>query len=216
MDYQRAEKCGAESFYQAFGRDFMLTKDLFVRHWKILGRQLMPFYINGKLSFSEQRRERMRRIYRFSRLSLSDKELDLRFDHYLAAFESSWICYPDVIACLKQLDGDRLGIITNGDGRQQRDKLDKLNIANYFSVLAVSGDTPFAKPDPYIFTMACKQAGVAPGRCFYVGDSLETDAVASRNAGMKGIWLNRNNDDRRVPDHLVMINTLLQLPDAIA
>ena len=48
-----------------------------------------------------------------------------------------------------------------------------------------------------------------PDECVYVGDDFEEDAIGSRRAGMKGIWLNR--DDSSHPDEVGMIRTLNEL-----
>ena len=48
-----------------------------------------------------------------------------------------------------------------------------------------------AKPDPRIFHHACDRLGLAPREVAYVGDRRETDAVAASDAGLRGIWLDR-------------------------
>jgi putative hydrolase of the HAD superfamily len=47
------------------------------------------------------------------------------------------------------------------------------------------------KPDPRIFEVTCAQLGLSPADCVYVGDRLETDALAAQAAGLRGIWLDR-------------------------
>ena len=84
-----------------------------------------------------------------------------------------------------------LGIISNGDSAQQRQKLATLNIASLFSTIVISGDIGISKPKRGIFIAACRQAKIPPAQSFYVGDRQQTDAEASSRAGFKGIWLDR-------------------------
>jgi FMN phosphatase YigB (HAD superfamily) len=67
-----------------------------------------------------------------------------------------------------------------------------------------------AKPKPEIFLTACLRAGINAQQCYYVGDSLQNDALAAEAIGMKGIWLNRkelSSSDIRLP----VINNLNEL-----
>jgi len=36
-----------------------------------------------------------------------------------------------------------------------------------------------------------------PSKCYYIGDDLHTDAKAASEAGLKGIWLNRDQEKRK-------------------
>ena len=146
---------------------------------------------------------------------IDDAEADRRYEVFLAGYEQAWRLFPDVLPVLGMLAGRPLGIITNGDPGQQRSKLERMGIAPRFAVVVISGETGVAKPEPGIFTEACRRAGTAPGLCWYVGDRLETDAVAATAAGMHGVWINRNTviaADARVPT----IRRLQELPDLLA
>lgn len=78
--------------------------------------------------------------------------------------------YDDVLPCLNELEGQRLGIISNGDLTEQ------------------------------MFKIACERAGVDIENCVYVGDDIEIDILSCIEAGMNGIWLNRKNEDLAFPE----------------
>ncbi|MNJ68784.1 dUMP phosphatase [compost metagenome] len=59
----------------------------------------------------------------------------------------------------------------------------------------VSGDFGVSKPNPEIFIQTCKIAKVHLTECIYIGDNLEYDILACEMINMKGIWLNRKNND---------------------
>jgi len=51
--------------------------------------------------------------------------------------------------------------VTNGDGAQQRAKLQNLGLVDRFNVFLASGDVGFPKPDKRIFETAAARLGVA-------------------------------------------------------
>jgi putative hydrolase of the HAD superfamily len=109
------------------------------------------------------------------------------------------------------LAGVRLGVITNGDGRQQRAKITALGLEDAFEVVICSGDAGFAKPDGRIFALAAARLGLSPDRCLFVGDRRDTDALGALAAGMSALWLNRKG--AVAPDELVgEIRSLHELP----
>nr|WP_241964573.1 HAD-IA family hydrolase [Paraliobacillus zengyii] len=124
---------------------------------------------------------------------LNDEKADSKFNNYLGLYKNNWSIFKDVIPCLNQLKrlGYRLGIISNGDYNQQIEKLELINIHDFFDCIITSSEMGVAKPNPIIFQEACVQAKVQVHKSLYIGDRLETDAIGSKKAGMVGIWLNR-------------------------
>ena len=120
-------------------------------------------------------------------------QADELFDIYFRVYESRWLLFPDVLPSLGELSGHRLGIISNGNGAEQRSKLERTGIAERFEFVHISDDCGHAKPDAEIFLRACTMAGVAPRDAIYIGDLYETDAVGARAAGLHGVWLNRGS-----------------------
>jgi len=117
--------------------------------------------------------------------------------------------YPDVLPALDALAPRfRLGLLSNGNTSPER-----CGLQGRFGFVVFAQDVGFEKPDPRIFEFALKQAGCSPGELLHVGDSLETDAAGARNAGIRSVWLNRNdgpNDTGIEPDF--EIRTLAELP----
>jgi putative hydrolase of the HAD superfamily len=146
-------------------------------------------------------------------VDVSDSEADATFERYLRHYRSHWRLYPDALQCLERLAGRRLGIISNGHADAQRMKLEHTGIADRFGPVAISGDIGVAKPHPAIFRHARALADVPAERCIYVGDRLETDALAAEAAGMRGIFLDRDHGSptTRVP----RIGSLEELPDLL-
>jgi putative hydrolase of the HAD superfamily len=189
LDHETAVRGGLANLRDAFGPAIPWDQDQFFAHWETVAEKYLPFSLTGKqLSFADQRRMRIKEIFGSD---LSTEEADRRFQLYLDGYNTHWTLYPDALPCLKALQGHRLGMITNGDGPQQRAKLATLGINEFFPTVIISREVGFAKPDREIFELAAKAAGVALDQCMYVGDRLETDAQAAAKVGMHGVWLNR-------------------------
>jgi putative hydrolase of the HAD superfamily len=191
LDNQGAESAAAKDFHYLFRSEFPVSPDEFVRNWRIITEKHVQRYLSGELSFQGQRRERLKEIFSHTRI-LSDGEADNLFQKYLGCYEKHWKLFPDVMSCFEQLGDVRLGIISNGDSSQQRQKLTATGIIKRFSVVVISDDIGISKPDPKIFLEACRMAAVSPLECWHIGDNLEADFKGSLSAGIKGIWLSRN------------------------
>jgi putative hydrolase of the HAD superfamily len=211
LDHVNAERKAALDFHARFSAELNLPAEEFAAQWHALAEKWFELYGKGKTTFEGQRRERLRAI--FGAL-MSDSDADARFGTYIQIYERHWSLFPDVLPCLEALKGRRLGIITNGVTDQQNGKLRKLGIQACFSEVLCSADVGVAKPDPAIFLLAAKRFQVQPGDCVYVGDRLETDALAAAKAGMCGVWLNRANDQNG--EGIVTIRSLNALPGFLA
>jgi putative hydrolase of the HAD superfamily len=135
---------------------------------------------------------------------------DLSFAKELAAaFQKErrgrHIVYSDVVPALKDLRTKYdLGLVTNGAPDLQREKLGGSKLGVFFDVVIVSGDVGVGKPDTRIFKLACEQLKTGPETAVVVGDSLGRDIGGAQQAGIKGVWLNRDKRERNgtvEPDH---------------
>lgn len=88
------------------------------------------------------------------------------------------------------LDGLRervaLGSISNGVA-----DLHAIGMAHFFRTSVAAHRFGRAKPDPGIFHAACDALDVAPCDAVYVGDDPLLDVQGAQNAGLRGVWINR-------------------------
>ncbi len=109
-----------------------------------------------------------------------------------------------------------VGMITNGPSQIQRNKIERLAIAELFQFILVSEEEGVWKPDPVIFERALAITGADPSEAVYVGDSPEHDIAGARAAGIRSIWINRRGrtwPGGPRPDDEIM--SLLELPELI-
>lgn len=100
--------------------------------------------------------------------------------------------YPDARETVVGLQerGFRLGLVSNFEPWLES-LLERLGLAEHFSVLAISGKEGVEKPHPRLFEIALERLGVTPGKCLHVGDSPESDYHGARLVGMRAILLDR-------------------------
>jgi putative hydrolase of the HAD superfamily len=137
---------------------------------------------------------------------------------YVAERRARYQPFPDALQVLRELGQKfRLGLVTNGPGDLQQDKLDVSGLKGCFGAIAVSREVGFAKPDPRIFAVALGQLEVAASDSVFVGDNPKTDIAGAHAAGIKAVWLNRDNAPQPegiVPDRT--IRSLGELQEALA
>ncbi len=120
--------------------------------------------------------------------ALFDAASSLFFEHYAANVCVASTLYPGVRETLCALREDRLVLacVTNKPARFTLPLLAALGLNSFFSI-TLSGDSlPRKKPAPDPLLHVAAYAGLAPGACRMVGDSV-TDIRAAHGAGMPAI-----------------------------
>lgn len=166
--------------------------------WALEGRHMRE-YLAGQCSFTEHHRRRLRSFLPALGEPVPEdpRLLDAWMaERYLTAFEESWRCYPDVRPCLENLKrlprGPRLAVLTNGDPGQQRAKLARFGLLEYFEAVLTPSELGAAKPGAY--AAACRWMRTDPGQAVNVGDMLDGDVHAAALARLTGVWLDRGID----------------------
>lgn len=101
--------------------------------------------------------------------------------------------YPDAEPTLVRLrdEGYRLGLVSNAPPDAEK-TIASLGLPKLIPTIVVSGVVGVSKPNPEIFRIALRGAGVAPDEAVHVGDVYDADVLGARNAGMEGILLDRD------------------------
>jgi putative hydrolase of the HAD superfamily len=80
------------------------------------------------------------------------------------------------------------GVISNSNG-SVRSILEETGLAAHLHFVIDSSVVGVEKPDPRIFHLGLREAGVAAGDAVYVGDLYSVDVLGARAAGLAGILL---------------------------
>jgi putative hydrolase of the HAD superfamily len=179
-------------------------------------------YLRGHITLAESRAGRIRDWSALLGLDVPADEELAWFDTYVEGYRRGWALFPDAAPALKALAGLPLGLVTNGDSTQQRDKVSVLALDTAFDVVLVSSEVGVPKPEPAIFLAAAQRLGVAPEACLMVGDRLDRDVAGALAAGMQAAWLQRPDGPESgtvPPDDLVgrftTITTLHAVPEMV-
>lgn len=89
--------------------------------------------------------------------------------------------------------GIKLGMITDGYKITQRNKLEALNIGDYFEHIVVTDELgrEFWKPHQKPYEIIKKKLGLEYENMVYVGDNVSKDFVTANKLGMNTIFINR-------------------------
>ncbi len=151
-------------------------------------------YLVGEISLEASRAGRIRDWAAALDVAVPDGEEQSWFGSYVTGYERGWVPFaeaPDVLSALAGIPGVPMGIVTNGDSVQQRQKVAALDLDGLVSVVVVSGDLGVPKPDPAPFLEAARRLGVDPADCLMVGDRVDVDVVGALDAGMQAVWVRR-------------------------
>jgi putative hydrolase of the HAD superfamily len=142
-----------------------------------------------------------------------DLTWDIIMDRWVDRLAGYMRLMEDTVEVLDELSKRyRLAILTNGDSVSQRGKLNTFPHLDWFEIVMVAGDYPWAKPDIRIFDLLCQNMNVIPAEVVFVGDTIESDIVGAKSAGMKTIWVQR---DRKLNSDLPDIR-LYQLKELLS
>ena len=124
-------------------------------------------------------------------LGIDDHALAQRFaQHYSRLRISSMRPFDGALDTLQALvdRGVALALLTNGDARAQRRKVEHFDLARHFKAVLIEGEMGFGKPDPRVFQRALRACQASPDEAWCVGDSLAWEVAAPQALGMRGIW----------------------------
>jgi len=112
---------------------------------------------------------------------------------YAAHRRDTMRLFPEARAFLDALHarGLPLALVTNGDAVQQRDKIERHDLARYFGAILIEGEFGCGKPEARVYREALRRLGVGPEGVWMVGDHLEWDVLAPQRLGLTGVWIDR-------------------------
>jgi len=112
---------------------------------------------------------------------------------YAARRREAMRLFPETRAFLDALRarGLPLALVTNGDAVQQRDKIERHDLARYFGAILIEGEFGCGKPEERVYREALRRLGVRPEGAWMVGDHLEWDVFAPQRLGLTGVWIDR-------------------------
>ncbi|MFF4949014.1 HAD family hydrolase [Streptomyces chattanoogensis] len=214
FDYTGADRAGAlrhleaEGLVAAYGGE-----EAALARWREAMETEFARFLAGEVGFLDHRRGRART---FLGIELTDDEADAWFGRYIAHYEACWTLFPDSAPALEALAPlVRQAVLSNSGTANQERKLTALGIRGHFEAVLCADELGHAKPAPEAFLAACDALGLPPHEVAYVGDRLDIDALAARDAGLTAVWLDRTGSGEEPPPGVRRIGSLAELPELL-
>lgn len=151
-----------------------------------LHARVIAEHVDRSHDFTFLRREVITRIGQAAGYTI---DVDAAFEVFDAA-RNDLDLFPDVRPALSSLmKRFTLIAVTNGNAN-----LDKIGIGNLFDGFISARSVGAAKPAAPIFAAAVEAGGSAAAKTLHVGDHPEIDIDGARAAGLRTVWINRDND----------------------
>lgn len=147
---------------------------------------------SGRRDLRNARRQVVNRAFR--KLQLDQASIALRLaDEYSDERERLLEVFPGALEMVKELvrRGIDLALVTNGEARMQRSKIERFDLARHFKCILIEGEFGIGKPDHAVFAHALNAVGHQPENAWMIGDSLKFDIAPAVQLGMQAIWVDR-------------------------
>lgn len=191
FDHRRASAIALGAMHAAHAPDLPFDAFAF-KHAEVL-EAFHARFLAGEFTLHEARVARMQTLFAAFDRNIDAPTAECAARVYRDQHQSNRNLVAGAFELLAALRGQaKLGIVTNNSTAEQIEKLNALNIADFFDVVVISEDVGVTKPDPKIFTIALERIGASARDTVFVGDNWANDIVGAVNVGMAAVWLDRD------------------------
>ena len=192
-DFKASEKCALEDVTRSLGVE--LTEAM-AEHYHQVNDALWHQFDLKQVTREELKYRRYADYLAYLGVEGDPLEVNLRYERALGEYS---IMLPGAEEMCRTLARHcTLYIITNGLHTAQTGRFDKSPIKPYIREMFISQDMGCQKPEREYFDKVLAAIGpVDQRRTVIVGDSLSSDILGGRNAGLDTIWY---NPDHQPPD----------------
>jgi putative hydrolase of the HAD superfamily len=148
----------------------------------------------GRLDLKSARRQVLQLM--LQKLGIEAPALgDEMADTFTARREEMFAPFPGAIETLQEFKrrGIRMGLITNGNGEFQRNKIRRFDLNRFFEAVIIEGEFGMGKPDRSVFIAAMELLGASPAQAWMVGDDLARDIQPAQELGLGTVWVDFEN-----------------------
>lgn len=197
LDFKKAESIAIRRTMSAFGLEptdalaarYSAVNDL---HWKALER--------GEMTREQVLKGRFAMFFGEQGIEVDPAAVAKTYEAFLS--QGHWFL-PGAEETVKQkLYGKyKLYLASNGTAVVQQGRMTSADLYPYFEESFVSQELGHNKPSKEYFEAAfARIPGFEPEECLMVGDSLTSDILGGKNAGLRTVWVNPHH--KTAPEHL--------------
>ncbi|MDO4333434.1 MAG: YjjG family noncanonical pyrimidine nucleotidase [Eubacteriales bacterium] len=213
LDFHAAER---EAFDKAFGKTGKVPEKEHYLLYSRINDELWKAFERGEIEKEQIRNSRFGRL--FEQLGISADGIAVERDYEIFLGEGHELI-PHAREVLTFLAGRYpLYVTTNGFANVQRNRLKLAGIEGFMEQIFISEEIGYQKPKKEFFDACFSriEPSVLPGEVLLIGDSLTSDILGAKNAGIASCWFNperRKNESGIQPDY--EIGSLLELKELL-
>ena len=120
-------------------------------------------------------------------------DIDIEYYQHMVDKEiDSVVLFPDVVSVLSGLreQGYRTALISNLV-TPYKEPCERFGLPGLMDVTFFSCERGMRKPTPEVYRTTARELGTTPSRALMVGDSFSSDILGPRAVGMKGVLIDR-------------------------
>ncbi|MBA2175839.1 HAD family hydrolase [Halobacillus locisalis] len=199
-----------KAYQELFGHLDVPVNQLFIQS-RYYSEEVFDAVSNGEMDKHEMHIYRISKAFAYFGIEISREEAE-RFQGLYAKHQKGIELAPEMEELLNEAKarGLKIGIITNGPGEHQANKVEQLQMRNWVDEnhIFISGKLGIAKPSTEIFRIVEDKMGIKPEHAYYFGDSYGNDVVGAKKAGWNAVWVNRRkhtipSGQEHLPDYRI-------------
>lgn len=197
LDFKKAESIAIRRTMSAFGLEptdalaarYSAVNDM---HWKALER--------GEMTRQQVLQGRFVMFFGEQGITVDAAAVAKTYETFLS--QGHWFLPGAEETVKKKLYGRyKLYLASNGTAVVQQGRMTSADLYPYFEESFVSQELGHNKPSKEYFEAAfARIPGFDPAECLMVGDSLTSDILGGKNAGLRTVWVNPHH--KTAPEHL--------------
>lgn len=164
--------------------------------WIEIDRNYVDFILKLGWGEREIRAEHLNRVLKACEIHDVELARELSMVYWNEAREGLSL-FPEVDNVLSTLRKTfNLSLLSNGASDWQREKINVLELADFFDHIIIAGEVGHFKPSPEIFNILVGNYEIPADQIIYVGNNYDKDIMGARRAGLQAIWINRGGASR--------------------
>ncbi len=123
--------------------------------------------------------------------------------------------FPETIEVLNELKGlgYKVVMLSNTDCFSIEEVLEKYGLKEYFDMIVLSYQVRMLKSNPRVFQKILEEMGIGKEEAIMVGDSIESDIISAKKAGVDAILIDRT-ETREFKPRIKSLNELKSVIEA--
>ncbi len=189
LDFHASEKLALKAVLEAQGLEFSQQRyDAF----KQINKSLWLEFEKGEITKLQLFETRFRRLFELCRCDVDKMDLAQINSDFIDAMAKSGVLMDGALELLERLTKDiadvRIYIVTNGVTRNALGRIASTGLGRFISEVFVSEEIGAAKPAKEFFDAVTKAIGEPDESYLVIGDSLTSDMLGAKNAGLTSCW----------------------------